>query len=401
MLTEDLRYLEEVLEVPRKNLFLIGAKADYLTEYHDHPRENCFSSENLLPAPATPSGSPQPFRGYRDLLTRAAREAFGRDSDGSASPPSPANTHSGMQLLGTCDAALVTGGGTLNTRDAEGQSLRRMHHHLRCFREAGLPVFMSGQTFGPLGLHDVHDQLAREVVDMVDVLTTRDGLYSRRYLEMIGAEPKEHLETYDDACTLPWEEAALPEESSAFLAEGNVVAVNVTHYTADSSEKRALMAELCEHVVGTLGKRVVLLSHAPWDYPHLHVIRDSVANACKEAIHLPDTRLWRGEMLKKAISQCDAALGGRYHFIVFAGTSGTPFVGMTGNHYSYVKQDGFARPLGLSDFILTEKESTQLEVIKARLDEALEAGLDLDDRFSFPSESMTRFGEWLAALQTA
>lgn len=387
MLTEDLRYLDQVMKLPRESVILIGADPGYISSYHNHPGENCFASHDFLfsPQPRT-----EQFLGYRDLIRRKIKEGLKASNSSATNLPSRASL-----ILDGCDAALITGGGTVNARDSKGWSLKNMHAHVKAFQSNGIPIFMSGQTIGPLGLYQEHDRLAKEIVESVDVLTTRDDIYSRRYLEIIGAETKELIETFDDAYTLEWNDAELPDETQHFLDSGSAVAVNITQYTADTADKRAYMARLIEFIFKELDHNVILLSHAPWDYAHLHVIRDQVANIAKDRVHLPDTRDWQGAQLKKVIASCKAAIGGRYHFIVFAGTSDTPFVGMAGNHYSYVKQDGFARPLGLSDFILTEKETWDFEFTTSRLREAISQELDLRLRFQFPSVSMQRFGAWL------
>ena len=209
---------------------------------------------------------------------------------------------------------------------------------------------MSGQTIGPLGEVAEHDQLAKEIVESVDCLTVRDSLYSRRYLEIIGAHPQEFIETIDDAYTLPYQDEKLPADTASFVEDGNCVALNITQYTSDTTEQRNFVARLGEQIITQFDTKLVLVSHTPLDFGRLWMIYDSIPNALKHRVWLPDTRQWRDAMLKKLISHCRLAIGGRYHFIVFAGTSNTPFVGMAGNHYSYIKQDGFARPLGLGEF---------------------------------------------------
>ncbi len=265
------------------------------------------------------------------------------------------------------------------------------------FKRHGLPIFMSGQTIGPLGANADDDRLAREIVDMVDVLTVRDADYSRRYLGLIGAQPRELIETFDDAYCLPYADAELSPELLQLTETARVAAVNITDYTADDVTKRAFMAALIESLLDReLAQHVVCVSHTPGDLQRLWMIRDMVSNARKGQVTVPDTRYWRDASLKRLISRCVVAIGGRYHFIVFAGTSDTPFVGMAGNHYSYIKQDGFARPLGLTDFILTERETWQGETVLERVERALGARPSLADRFQRPSVSMTRFGRWLA-----
>lgn len=97
----------------------------------------------------------------------------------------PSPTPLQQAVLRNCDVALITGGGTINTRDGRKWSLERIHLIVSEFKRNGLPVFMSGQTIGPLGADTDDDRLARETVEMVDVLTVRDSEYSRRYLDLI------------------------------------------------------------------------------------------------------------------------------------------------------------------------------------------------------------------------
>ena len=382
MLTEDLDFILNVLEIPRESIYLIGGQSDYISYYHNHPLDHCFSSSLFQ--------NQQQFRknGIRYKVKLALKLILKREFIISRKV---------KRAVKNCDVLLVTGGGTINTRNAQGSSIKRMHALVTYFRQLGKPIFMSGQTVGPLGLYEEHDQLAVEIINAIDFLTVRDSLYSRRYLEIIKAKPKRFVETFDDAYTLPYKDESLPNEVNDFLKLGDTVAVNVTGYTADTHEKRAFIASLCEHFIRDYSFNVILVSHYVTDYFNLNVIYDMIANNFKSSVILPDTRLWRDKMLKKLISRCRFAIGGRYHFIVFAGTSNTPFIGMTGNHYSYIKQDGFARAVGLEDFILTEKETWDMSVIEHRIKNALELKLELDGKFSRPSVSMQHFGEWIRA----
>ncbi len=384
MLTEDLDYVHRVIGVPREHIYLYGAQPDYVAWYHRHPPGNCISSEILVQAAraawqATTSKSLRrrakaTFRNYVGLTRRVARRS----------------------VLGDCDFALVTGGGTINTREGQRWSLERIHLIVSEFKRHKLPVFMSGQTIGPLGASEEDDRLAREIVEMVNILTVRDADYSRRYLDLIGAKPRELIETFDDAYCLPYDDAELPEEIDLLLETRKVAAVNITDYTADEPHKRNFVAELIEELIARrMVEHVICVSHSPSDLQRLWMIRDMVRNEIKPQVSVPDTRYWRDASLKRLISRCAVAIGGRYHFIVFAGTSNTPFVGMTGNHYSYIKQDGFARPLGLSDFILTEKKSWDQQAVLDQANQALNSQLSLSDKFQRPSVSMARLGAWL------
>jgi polysaccharide pyruvyl transferase WcaK-like protein len=169
----------------------------------------------------------------------------------------------------------------------------------------------------------------------------------------------------------------------------------VTDYTSDTADKQAFVAKLCERLVDSFNTNIVLVSHSPRDLFVLWMIRDCIRNEFKSRVLVPDTREWQDKTIKKMISRCRCAIGGRYHFIVFAGTSDTPFVGMAGNHYSYIKQDGFARVLGQERYILTEKETWDEEVLWQRISERVDQRLNLSEKFERPSVSMNRFGKWL------
>lgn len=372
MLTEDLHYVLETVGIPRENIYLFGWQPEYMVRYHKHPMQNCFSSAEL-----------------KKLARR-------RDSQKANRKKKALSEESHLQpFVDRSHALLITGGGTINTREEAGYSVRRMHSIVSYFCKAQKPVFMSGQTIGPLGEVAEHDQLAKEIVESVDCLTVRDSLYSRRYLEIIGAHPQEFIETIDDAYTLPYQDEKLPADTASFVEDGNCVALNITQYTSDTTEQRNFVARLGEQIITQFDTKLVLVSHTPLDFGRLWMIYDSIPNALKHRVWLPDTRQWRDAMLKKLISHCRLAIGGRYHFIVFAGTSNTPFVGMAGNHYSYIKQDGFARPLGLENSILTEPETWDFDCVMDRIRQNLDAKLGLQDKFPRPSVSMQRFGKWL------
>jgi len=382
MLTEDLRFLVDGCGMPRENIVLLGHIPEYVAQYHDHPMDRCLSSKDAVEnAECVHLGKPRRnFRPARILRKKKRRQRWNREID---------------EAVAAADFALVTGGGTINTRAPDGRSLKRMHAVISYFRHHGTPIFMSGQTLGPLGMIDEHDALAREIVETVEVLTVRDACYSKRYLDVISATPKRFLETFDDAYSLPYEHARLAGEVLEFMREGPVFTVCVTDYTSDTFEKKSHIAMIAERLLDTQCRRIVFVSHTPKDLQALYEIYDMLKNSYKERVMVPDDRLWSGSQLKKLISLSQVAIGGRYHFIVFAGSSDTPFVGMAGNHYSYIKQDGFARQLGLEDYVLTERQTWDLDAVLERAHRASGLRPRNRDRFSRPSDSMQLLREWL------
>jgi polysaccharide pyruvyl transferase WcaK-like protein len=386
MLTEDLDFIINDLDIPRENIFLFGSDAAYTASHHMHPLELCFSTSSIQ-------------RDFEASRVRFADLTFKQKIKKIIklilNPQEIIVDEAHTKAAKSCDVLLVTGGGTINTRDAEGSSLKRIFSLVKYFQALDKPIFMSGQTIGPLGLYQEHDALAKNIIESVNFLTVRDQYYSKRYIDLLGAKPQEFIETFDDAYTLSYQESILPTEVGSFIEPQATFALNVTEYTSDSPQQRIFIAELCERIIADFNTNIVLVSHTPKDYYNLCIIYDMVNNDFKANILLPDTRKWGGRQLKKLISQCRVAIGGRYHFIVFAGTSNTPFVGMCGNHYSYIKQDGFARALGLEKFILTEKETWNMQVILKKIDDATTLNLELEDKFVQPSVSMRHFGEWI------
>lgn len=309
----------DMLGLMKEDIWLIGHDPDYMAKHFHHPRANCLKSD--------------PFR-----------------------PPGG--------LLRNIDMLIVTGGGTINTRDEHGYSIKRAHSLIMPFVKRAIPVFMSGQTIGPLGTNKLHDTIAKEIIQGVDVLTVRDKGYSREYIDKIGAKPKVFVETCDDAAAIEYEHEYPPIK----LPPGKKAVVNITVYTYDTPEKRKAVKELCERLMEKK-YHVVLLPHHQWDYEQLKGL-----HAQLPATTLVNTTGWRGSVSKKLMSQCDLVIGGRYHVVVFAMTALVPCVGMAGNHYSWIKQRGFAEQLGLEDVIVPQDHVTNVNTIMRMVELARKLG---------------------------
>lgn len=376
MLTAHLDFLQEELGIGPDQIYLFGDQPEYLSKYHGHPLHNCLSSRKLVAQSCVSRGD------YASLIRWFPRLR-------------PYYSVGIRRLIRESSGLLVTGGGTINTRDEKGDSIRRLHAIISYFRDASKPIFLSGQTIGPLGLHRSHDCMAKEIVDAASRLTVRDSHYSRRYLAGIDGMREDLVETVDDAFALPYKHLNLPSDVAEFVSTGEVVAVNVTEYTSETARQRAFMAEVCETLIQRYNKKVVLVAHTPLDFFRLGMIRDMIQNNSKDSVLLPDTRAWCAGELKLLISKCLFAVGGRYHFIVFCATTGIPFLGMCGNHYSYIKQDGMARPLGLEDSILTEKETFDRGVFYSRLDELTQARPSPLQELPLPLPSFLALKEWI------
>lgn len=312
-------YTLDSIGVKREDIWLVGFKPEYMTKHFSHPLKRCISSETEIP------------------------------------------TH----VIESTDVLLVTGGGTINTRAQDGYSVRRMWRLVTSFAKKGIPIFMSGQTIGPLGINRDHDALAKEIVESVDVLTVRDKSFSRTYLEKIGAKPKELIETLDDATCIDPHPGDLPVE----LPEGKKAAVNITLYTFDTPEKKNAVEAVCRWLSGK-GFHVLLVPHHPWDFEAMHSL-NTVPNST-----LIDTRDWHGTMTKRLFKECDIVVAGRYHAMVFAMTAKVPCVGMAGNEYSWIKQMGFARQVGMESMIVAPDNVTNVDMIVGMIETSRTMSVD-------------------------
>jgi polysaccharide pyruvyl transferase WcaK-like protein len=247
------------------------------------------------------------------------------------------------------------------------------------FIRAKIPVFVSGQTVGPLGVNGEHDKLAKEIIEGVDILTVRDRKYSREYIEKIGARPKKLVETMDDATHVKLD-MVLPVR----LPPVKKAAVNVTVYTYDTQPKAQAIDAICHQLV-CMGYLVLLVPHHEWD---LKALRELDVPGTQ----VIDTTGWHGITTKRLFSECEVVIGGRYHVVVFAMSAGIPCVGMAGNHYSWIKQHGFADQCGIGDRIVPPDKVTDVEFTMEKVREAAKS----DRSYIVPeSDSFPLFKEWI------
>jgi len=306
MLTMHIDYLKS-LGVSPESIYLISSSPDYTSNYWKIPRRNCFLDTNL------PNGM---------------------------------------------DNLIVTGGGTINTRPGSS-SINRMYRVIKWFRNQGVPVFVSGQTIGPLGINSDHDIKAKWIISNVEKFLTRDSKYSKDYLEGLGLPKDSIVQTTDDAVGLSFENASIPKDINNFI-DKTTVAFNTTLYTTNSIEKRSLMQQICEKIIN-MGNKVLLVPHSPEDTIFLKGLQKKLGN---KNTMLYDTLKLDEHSLKKVISKCKVGIGGRYHFLVFCLDTGVPCVGLAGNHYSFIKQDGFASQFNKEHYIIKEKDLNLDNVIR-------------------------------------
>lgn len=307
MLTCWLEHLRQ-LGIGREAIWLVGHQPEYMAWYFSHPLEQCISSK----------------------------------------------TFPGDFPVSSMDMLLVTGGGTMHTRGAGGGSIRRANQLIGPFLRAGVPTFISGQTVGPLGVDASHDAIARDIIGGADVFTVRDSTYSPGFISDIAAHPQELICTVDDAAALSYSGSRLPTRLEAFLADTRrpIVAFNLDTFTWRTPECVRRVGQALLHLL-RLNWRAVLVPHHPNDsLAYKRYLWPLIPNDLRGQIREFYQPSYRAEQCKRIISQCQLAIGGRYHFVVFAASCGVPVVGMAPCEYAYVKQHGCLRELGLGDCVV-------------------------------------------------
>ena len=303
-----------------------------------------------------------------------------------------------LDELEASDLLFNVGGGNLNS--LMPMELYKKGAMYRAMKILGKPVYVSGQTIGPLSeKRDV--RFAQRCLDCVDMITFRDDGESRKRLEAIGVSKPLMRETADDAMGLPAieEEAArklIGSEAHAGDFGGDmIVAINLKASmavfqkigsTQSLDREVELLVQTCDHLVEKHNAQLLLV---PTDY--CRGVDDRVVHAeilakvrhKERVVHL--VREYTDSELKGIIGLADFAVGARYHFCVFAASQCTPFLGIASGAYQRTKLAGLAGLCGNPDYYWNEDmHSTNPSGFIERLDmlvhERLRHRRDLQER---------------------
>lgn len=265
-----------------------------------------------------------------------------------------------------CDKVLITGGGTINTReDGSARSLARTKGFVDRCRNNNKPVFMSGQTIGPLGINEAHDRDARNLIDYCTT-TVRDFKLSKKYAGKVGADVSKIHETVDDAWGLRPSGVVTVPKIKQFLDAGNVVGFNANNYALTSTDEYAeLASDVCNDIIEKYDKNILFIHQGlKQPYNDIDVSKKIVSlSRYKDRMLCVDFAGIGCRELKEIISRLDCLVASRYHSLVFAASSGIPFVGVCADHYSWVKQIGFSDKIGCSSYIIPTPEVTKDKVL--------------------------------------
>jgi polysaccharide pyruvyl transferase WcaK-like protein len=295
-------------------------------------------------------------------------------------------SHACQQILREIEAADLlfnVGGGNINSV-LPGELYKQTAMHMAA-SALGRPVILSGQTLGPFrsGIDSLVTSVA---LNRAALITMRDREVSRRRAVEIGVGALRLVDTADDAVTL--RQAALMECEQIIRKEpggiewlrrkaGLVVAINLNGYLVgmQKSSVRGFEPEIClasevaSRLAETFQAKVLLVAtdygKTSDDRPLLQQVRQRMRGSTTALLL---TGEYNAAQLKGFIAMCDFALGSRYHFAVFALSSGVPGVFFANGVYQRTKLQGVAEAYGVPELYFNEdSEVLSVEALWSRL----------------------------------
>lgn len=295
-----------------------------------------------------------------------------------------------------CDKVLITGGGTINTRGTVA-SLGRMYDFVTQCRNHGKEVFLSGQTIGPLGVNKEQDKIAKELIEYCTVVTVRDFKRSLEYVKLIGADIGHVYQTVDDAWGLEGSGSITNPDIEAILDEG-AIGFNANNYALTATKEYIDIAlQVCDTIIEKYNKRILFI-HQGLSLPYLDInVSKQIYERSKhkDKMLLEDFKRVGCKEFKEIISRLDGLLASRYHSLVFAASSGVPYIGVCADFYSWVKQIGFSEGLGMGDYVIRTEEISP-DTILSKLDLAKDFKDKVKALDTHKNESMEMFAEFLS-----
>lgn len=278
-----------------------------------------------------------------------------------------------LEELAKTDLVFNNGGGNINSLlrvELHKQTMMHMAAHA-----LGKPVILSGQTLGPFN-NKFDSWLAGIALNRVHMITLRDSQVSRQRAAAIGVNRPRMLDTGDDAIAL---EALSRSQSISLLRQSSgpdwghenrklLVAINLNGYLLGMGKARiedfeheiALAAMVADRVHEEFGGRIVFIptgygSHSD-DRPLLRMAQQRMKRPEAAVVICQE---YNATQLKGLVALCDLAIGSRYHFAVFALSSGVPGVFYANGEYQKTKLQGVAQ-LFLEPNLFLDTDSSAL-----------------------------------------
>lgn len=233
------------------------------------------------------------------------------------------------------------------------------------------PVILSGQTIGPF--HGLFDRLiARYALNQVNLITLREK-FSGLNLRNLGITKPLIQVTADDSVTLPSADQTNFEvimENEGIKIQRPLIGMNIIglHYLkkfkAKMNKARKLLANIADKLIDKYGATILFV---PLQYggdsdvpPSLDVLQ-LMRNKDRAFII---SQQYDEKVIKDIVGQMDLAIGFRYHFNIFAVTSGVPAIGIYLDNYYSIKIKGL--------FDLIDQPKNAINIEEATLDKVME-----------------------------
>lgn len=256
--------------------------------------------------------------------------------------------------IASSDLLFNNGGGNINSLFYE--ELYKQTLTILAASFLGKPVILSGQTIGPF-TNSIHAKIAKIALNRIDTITFRDKNVSMQRLRAIGINKPTMQDTADDAITLPIlsrdviEHLILDNQGAKWLKLNSDI-IAILNISADlrANEKETLsqfdkevtlLSCVADKLIDEHNAKIILL---PTDYCVVADDRFLLREIKKTMKHGAQVLIVEQEYdaikLKSLISIADIAIGVRYHFNVFATSSGVPCIGVANGAYQKTKLKG-------------------------------------------------------------
>jgi len=236
------------------------------------------------------------------------------------------------------------------------------------------PVILSGQTIGPFyGLFD--RLIARYALDQVNLITLREK-FSEVNLRNVGVTKPLIQVTADDSVTLiPADEMNFEVimENEGIEIQRPLIGMNIIglHYLqkfkAKMNKAKKLLANIADKLIDEYNATILFV---PMQYgedgdipPSVDVLQ-LMKNKDRAFVLSQD---YDDKVTKCIIGQMDLAIGFRYHFNVFAVTSGVPAIGIYLDNYYSIKIKGIFALIDQSKNAISIEEATSdnlMEIVR-------------------------------------
>ena len=293
------------------------------------------------------------------------------------------SANAALEEIGGAVALVNVGGGNLNSI-MPGELYKKCTTYLVC-RILNVPVFVSGQTIGPF-TYRCDRWFAKLALNSVNVLTFRDKETSMQRVKQIGVIKPKMYDAADDAITLP----AITVEKSIQLIEGDlacdfkklssrkIIYLNVkaslklfkgADRIASLDIEAQKMSTIADLIVSEYNYNVVLFSSDFSEGVDDRVIHRKIKSIAKnkQNIFVLENEYSDVELIG-LLSLGHAAIGGRYHFNVFAAALEIPFLGVTSGLYQMTKLQGLANLCDLPEcYFEDDMEFCDIEYLSSRV----------------------------------